>query len=315
MSGTLHLSLVAPLLWHEPQSEAGSEGWDQPVGITLAMFGNNVDELDSFAPTRRPSSNPEPETTPPVEPEPEQHSKPEPEPEPKPEPKPESKLEPAPKTEHQPEAAPIAQELAKPLAAPLTLAKPVAPLAPEVTPHPKTEPTLKPVPKPKLQSRVKSKPRPKPKSERRPRSETKPKPRTTPGAKTPVKTAKQQRDGRRDGGAKAGQAGRTGDAGSGKANPAVEGRYLAALQRAIAKHRRYPRQAQRRKLEGVVTVYFVILADGRIQDIRVAKGSGSRLLDEAAVETLKRLAIFKPIPREIGRSRWPLRVPIRFALK
>jgi protein TonB len=103
--------------------------------------------------------------------------------------------------------------------------------------------------------------------------------------------------------------------GLGAREKALEGRYLADLQRAIAKHRKYPREARRRGLEGVVTVYFVITADGRIRDVRVAKGSGSRLLDEAGIDTLKRLAAFKPIPRELARDRWALRVPIRFALR
>jgi protein TonB len=59
----------------------------------------------------------------------------------------------------------------------------------------------------------------------------------------------------------------------------------------------------------------VILADGRIRNVRIDKGSGHGSLDQAAIETLKRLSVFKPIPQEIGKTRWPLRVPIRFALK
>jgi protein TonB len=68
-------------------------------------------------------------------------------------------------------------------------------------------------------------------------------------------------------------------------------------------------------LEGTVTVFFVIKADGRIVSARVSKSSGSDLLDDAALDTLNRLGRFKPIPAGIGRNRWPLRVPIRFALE
>jgi protein TonB len=59
----------------------------------------------------------------------------------------------------------------------------------------------------------------------------------------------------------------------------------------------------------------VIRADGRIGSIRVAKSSGSAELDAAGVATLERLGRFKPIPESVGRERWPLRVPIRFALQ
>jgi len=65
----------------------------------------------------------------------------------------------------------------------------------------------------------------------------------------------------------------------------------------------------------VATVYFVLDRNGRISGARLAKSSGSGALDRAAVETLRRLARYKPIPAAIGRTRWPLRVPIRFALK
>jgi protein TonB len=103
--------------------------------------------------------------------------------------------------------------------------------------------------------------------------------------------------------------------GSPTGKKAAERRYLDELQRAIARHRYYPPKARKRDIEGSVTLYFVIHADGRIGDIRVARSSGSRLLDDAGLRTLERLGRFKPIPNSIGRSRWPLRVPISFALK
>jgi protein TonB len=98
-------------------------------------------------------------------------------------------------------------------------------------------------------------------------------------------------------------------------NKAAESKYLAELQRAIARHRYFPRKARRKGVEGVVTLYFVIEADGQIRDVRVSKSSGSAALDDAGLQTLKRLGRFAPIPDSIGRTRWPLRVPISFTLK
>jgi protein TonB len=87
------------------------------------------------------------------------------------------------------------------------------------------------------------------------------------------------------------------------------------VQRAIARKRQYPQKAKRRGETGTVVVSFVVERSGIITDIRVAKSSGSATLDKAAVDTLKRQRRFKPIPEAIGRNRWPMRVPIKFALK
>lgn len=96
---------------------------------------------------------------------------------------------------------------------------------------------------------------------------------------------------------------------------AAERAYLTALQRAIARHQRYPAGARRHGQTGVATLSFVIEADGRIGQIRLAQSSGHASLDQAALQALARLGRFDPIPKSIGRSRWSLRIPIRFDLK
>ena len=65
----------------------------------------------------------------------------------------------------------------------------------------------------------------------------------------------------------------------------------------------------------MVRVSFVLTQSGHIIHVRVDKSSGSHALDKAAVETLKRLGRYKPIPKALGRNRWQLRVPIRFAIE
>lgn len=96
---------------------------------------------------------------------------------------------------------------------------------------------------------------------------------------------------------------------------AAESRYLREVQRAIANQRRYPALARRRGDTGTVVVSFVVERSGRITGVGIAKGSGSATLDSAALDTLKRLRRFKPIPEAIARNRWPMRVPIRFSLR
>ena len=113
--------------------------------------------------------------------------------------------------------------------------------------------------------------------------------------------------------------GRAGAAGS--AAPATrthgdaERAYLAELQRAIARYQHFPDEARRVRRSGVVAISFVVQADGRIQQVGIARSSGDPILDQAAMNALGQLGRFKPIPAEIGRSRWPIRVPIRFDLR
>jgi protein TonB len=95
----------------------------------------------------------------------------------------------------------------------------------------------------------------------------------------------------------------------------AEGDYLAELQRAIKRHQRYPDRARSEGREGSTTLTFVLLADGGMEAVKVARTSGDRELDRAAIEALKRLNRFRPIPLEFGRRRWPLSVSIRFDLR
>lgn len=173
---------------------------------------------------------------------------------------------------------------------------------PESAPEPEAAPKPKPKPKPKAKPKAKStEPRPEPKREVRP---------------PPRPTSNQSGDSSKsrtpNGSTHSSRGGGKQDAGRTKA---AENAYLAGLRRAIAKKRRYPAGARRRGDTGVATVSFVLAKNGRISGTRVDKSSGSRALDEAAVETLRRLGRYKPIPEALGRTRWPLRVPIRFALE
>lgn len=102
---------------------------------------------------------------------------------------------------------------------------------------------------------------------------------------------------------------------SAAARARAEGGYLAELQRAIKRHQRYPDRARSEGREGSTTLTFVLLADGGFEEVKVTRSSGDRELDRAAIEALKRLNRFRPIPLEFGRGRWPLSVSIRFDLR
>jgi len=181
---------------------------------------------------------------------------------------------------------------------------------PEAVTEPK--PTLKPKPAPKQRTLAKPKPKPRPRRAEKPKSKPKRETRSPPrypaghsGATKGKTGASHARGSTKNGGGHE----------SGASRAALEQAYLAGLRQAIARKRHYPSSARRAGRTGVATVYFVLDRNGRISGARLAKSSGSGALDRAAVETLRRLARYKPIPDAIGRTRWPLRVPIRFALQ
>ncbi|WP_159585998.1 energy transducer TonB [Chelativorans xinjiangense] len=86
------------------------------------------------------------------------------------------------------------------------------------------------------------------------------------------------------------------------------GKIVSRLRRAL----RYPRAAQRERLRGEVGVAFTVAGNGAVSGIRVVRSSGSPILDQAAVETVRRAAPFPAIPDGAGRSSWPFTVPLAF---
>jgi protein TonB len=94
----------------------------------------------------------------------------------------------------------------------------------------------------------------------------------------------------------------------------IEQAYKSALQAEIARHRSYPHIARRLRQEGTAEVGFVVLADGRLVDIELVDSSGHALLDSAAVQAVREVHRFRPIPSELARERWNLSVPLNFRL-
>ncbi len=90
--------------------------------------------------------------------------------------------------------------------------------------------------------------------------------------------------------------------------------YRAGLQRAISRsaQRNYPRQAKRRRQQGIVNVRFSLSRSGVISNIKVVKSSGSSALDKGAIKALQRLGKYKAPPSGFPTS---LVVPIRFSLR
>ena len=70
--------------------------------------------------------------------------------------------------------------------------------------------------------------------------------------------------------------------------------WAAAIQKSIAHHHIYPRGTND---EGRVRVAMVVLPNGSLASVSVARSSGSAALDKAAVIAVKRAAPFPPAPK------------------
>jgi protein TonB len=61
----------------------------------------------------------------------------------------------------------------------------------------------------------------------------------------------------------------------------------------------YPREAKARQLSGMVHLVVVIVPDGTVKKISIAGRSGSRILDQAAVRSVRHASPFRPFPPEL----------------
>ncbi|WP_321339674.1 energy transducer TonB [Breoghania sp.] len=101
---------------------------------------------------------------------------------------------------------------------------------------------------------------------------------------------------------------RTANLGDGgrKATSSYLGRIVSRLQRA----QRYPRKA--RRAEGTVMVRFTIAPGGQVSGLRVLRSSGNRVLDEAALATVRRVSPMPAFPSEMPQKPKSVKVPFAY---
>ena len=82
---------------------------------------------------------------------------------------------------------------------------------------------------------------------------------------------------------------------------------VAEIRRRIEAAKRYPEEARRDGIHGAVSVRFRVGTDGKVERVEVVRSSGSRTLDDASVDTIRKAA---PYPQVRG---W-IQVPIAYSL-
>ncbi len=94
----------------------------------------------------------------------------------------------------------------------------------------------------------------------------------------------------------------------------VKERYLYELRTLIEGRKIYPRFARSLRETGRVMVRFQVLRDGQIEGIELASGSSFQRLNQAAIELIKGIGKYRPIPGELVADKLTLELPIEYIL-
>lgn len=203
---------------------------------------------------------------------------------------------------------------------PVKAAEPI--IAKAVEPVPQIEPVppapVKPTP-PRPQV-AKAPPPPKTQPAAQPKAE--PNTAATAQAQPPGKPTEGERTGESRTSGAAGQSGNKTSQGAGNQNntagggmPGSSKDYLALVQAWLERHKEYPRRAQLRRIEGQVTVRFVMDREGNLLSFKLERGSGFEILDNEAKAMVQRASPFPPLPAEMQQAQLELVVPVSFFLR
>lgn len=103
-------------------------------------------------------------------------------------------------------------------------------------------------------------------------------------------------------------------AGGSGAPPPEYGPYLRRFRQRVEESLIYPLAARRQGLGGTVELHVWLEATGRVRDIQVARSSSHGVLDDAAVETIRRLGPV-PFPDSLPRRPLLIRLPLVYELR
>ena len=83
----------------------------------------------------------------------------------------------------------------------------------------------------------------------------------------------------------------------------------------VAKVKYYPRMARKRGFEGKPIVAFTLGKKGDLIDLKIIEASIYDLLNEAALETIRRGTPYPPIPEPLGKNSISFNLPISYVLE
>ena len=99
---------------------------------------------------------------------------------------------------------------------------------------------------------------------------------------------------------------------SGMAQADLRTLFHTELRARIEANKSYPAMSRRLGHTGLVVVAFTLLEDGNIINLRIEKPSPYDRLNESALEAVKKVQKFRPIPKELGEAKMDIKVPVKF---
>lgn len=88
--------------------------------------------------------------------------------------------------------------------------------------------------------------------------------------------------------------------------------YKAELRATIDQNKYYPTMSRRLGQTGTVVVAFTLLQDGHIINVRIDKPSQYERLNSSAMDAVKKVKRFKPLPKEVVEGKMDIKVPVTF---
>ncbi len=95
----------------------------------------------------------------------------------------------------------------------------------------------------------------------------------------------------------------------------IKNSYLAKVRAKIEKNKVYPKNAKRLRQQGKVVVSFIISKDGYIKMINLKSACPYKRLNNAAINILKTIVKFEPIPIELQKNKWAIDIPIVYSIR
>lgn len=91
--------------------------------------------------------------------------------------------------------------------------------------------------------------------------------------------------------------------------------YLFGIFTKIEKNKVYPEEARSEGIEGKVKVEFIVEKNGRVKNIKVISSSGYKILDNAAMDAVKKSSPFLNILAEMEKESLNMKLAIIFTLE
>lgn len=90
--------------------------------------------------------------------------------------------------------------------------------------------------------------------------------------------------------------------------------YFARLMGTLARNKRYPKEAKKKKEQGTVLLQFSINKRGELLTSNIVESSGYQILDDAALQMLSKASPLPSIPDSMKQQTLEITIPVEYSL-